>query len=118
MRSSALASAAQCAKLDGLLTRVETQDPIDRYDLLCLVQCVSELADSPIIDLFSRCLAAYEARFHPFLIERLPARMQAEYFALLRDLLQARTKRDAESLVEAKREASRILLEMSRSRPL
>ena len=112
------ASAAQCAKLDGLLTRVETQDPIDRYDLLRLVQCVSELADSPIVDLFSRCLAAYEARFHPFLIERLPAPMQAEYFALLRDLLRARTKRDAESLVEAKREASRILLEMSRSRPL
>lgn len=112
------ASAMQRAKLDALLTRVQTQDPIDRYDLLRLVQCVSELADSPIIDMFSRCLAAYEARFHPFLIERLPATLQTEYFALLRDLLKSRTDENVVPLAEAKRETSRVLLEMSRNRPL
>src|SRR5690606_2663043 len=40
----------QRARLQSLLARAERRDPIDRYDLLRLVQCVSELADSPIID--------------------------------------------------------------------
>lgn len=112
------ANGAQRARLETLLTRAGAQDPIDRYDLLELVQCVSELADSPIIDLFSRCLAAYEARFHPALIERLPARVQAEYFSLLRKLLDELDGEDALSLVEAKRASSRVLAEMSRTRPL
>jgi DNA-binding FadR family transcriptional regulator len=114
----ARASRAQHAKLDALLTKVQTQDPIDRYDLLRLVQCVSEVADSPIIDMFSRCLAAYEARFHPLLLERLPAGMQAEYFALLRDLLDRGAGDNPLRLAQAKRETSRVLLEMSRNRPM
>src|SRR5690606_7138510 len=42
------ANAAQRRRLLGLLGRVERTDPIDRYDLLRLVQYVSHLADSPI----------------------------------------------------------------------
>src|SRR5690606_13778368 len=101
------ANSAQREHLNERLDRARQQDPIDRYDLLKLVQCVSELADSPIIDLFSRCLAAYEARFHPALIERLPAGVQAEYFSLLRKLLDELDSEDAVSLVEAKRLSSR-----------
>lgn len=108
----------QRARLETLLDRVQRQDPIDRCDLLKLVQCVSELADSPIIDLFSRCLAAYEARFHPALMERLPAHVQAEYFSLLRTLLNRLDGEDALSLADAKRLSSRVLVEMSRTRPL
>ena len=112
------ASEEQRAKLAELLDGAQRQDPIDRYDLLRLVQCVSELSDSPIVDLFSRCLAAYEARFHPFLLERLPAPMQAEYFALLRNLLEDFNGNDAAHFARAKEASSRVLLEMSHSRPL
>jgi DNA-binding FadR family transcriptional regulator len=112
------ASAAQRRRLTELLARVERTDPIDRYDLLRLVQYVSHLADSPIIDLFSRCLAAYEARFHPLLAERLPRRVQAEYFELLRQLLAEVEPGEAAQLERAKRKASRVMLAMSRNRPI
>jgi DNA-binding FadR family transcriptional regulator len=112
------ASGAQRRRLKDLLVRVERTDPIDRYDLLRLVQYVSQLADSPIIDLFSRCLAAYEARFHPLLAERLPRTVQAEYFELLRHLLDAVEPGDQARLEWAKREASRVMLAMSRNRPI
>jgi DNA-binding FadR family transcriptional regulator len=111
------ANDAQREALRALLDRVQ-QDPIDRCDLLHLVQYVSEVADSPIIDLFSRCVAAYEARFHPLLIERLPARVQAEYFTLLRGLLEELEGADAKHLARAKRQSANVMLEMSRSRPL
>jgi DNA-binding FadR family transcriptional regulator len=104
--------------LETLLATAEQSDPLDRYDLLRLVQCVSLLADSPILDLFSRCLAAYEARFHPFLIERLPAEIQAEYFGLLRRLLDERRANDQAYLRMAKSSSEEIMLEMSRSRPI
>jgi DNA-binding FadR family transcriptional regulator len=106
------------ARLEELLERAQQSDPIDRYDLLRLVQCVSQLADSPIIDLFSRCLAAYEARFHPFLAERLPVQMQKEYFDLLRLLLDQTDPGDASRLDWAKQQASEVMLAMSRSRPI
>jgi DNA-binding FadR family transcriptional regulator len=93
------------------------RDPIDRYDLLRLVQLVSELANSPIIDIFSRCLAAYEARFHPFLVERLPVRLQADYFALLARLIDQATEADRVPLDEAKDRAAAVMLEMSVNRP-
>ena len=112
------ASADDRARLEELLARAKASDPIDRYDLLALVQCVSQLANSPIIDLFSRCLAAYEARFHPLLVERLPAHMQAEYFDLLRMLLDRMAPGDASQLDWAKQESSRIMLAMSRNRPI
>ena len=112
------ANAAQRRRLLELLARVERTDPIDRYDLLRLVQYVSHLADSPIIDLFSRCLAAYEARFHPFLAERLPVTVQAEYFELLRTLLDTVEPGDDAQLDWAKRQASRVMLAMSRNRPI
>lgn len=112
------ASTADRARLEELLARAKASDPIDRYDLLALVQCVSQLADSPIIDLFSRCLAAYEARFHPLLVERLPAHVQAEYFDLLRMLLDRMAPGDATQLDWAKQESSRVMMAMSRNRPI
>jgi DNA-binding FadR family transcriptional regulator len=112
------ASETQRARLKTLLEQAQRSDPIDRYDLLRLVQRVSHLSDSPIIDLFSRCLAAYEARFRPFLAESLPAHLQAEYFDLLRSLLDRRDAGYKEQLEWAKRESAGVMLEMSRSRPL
>ncbi len=54
------------------LTRLEHGDTFERYDLLGLVHCVARLADSPIIDLFSRCLGGLRGRASaPSLAERL-----------------------------------------------
>jgi DNA-binding FadR family transcriptional regulator len=104
--------------LEVLLDTAQRSDPLDRYDLLRLVQGVSLLADSPILDLFSRCLAAYEARFHPFLIDRLPRDVQAEYFGLLRRLLDERRASDEAYMRTAKDSSAQVMLEMSRSRPI
>ncbi|HEU4705253.1 MAG TPA: hypothetical protein VFS45_06070, partial [Sphingomicrobium sp.] len=62
--------------------------------------------------------AAYEARFHPLLAERLPRRVQAEYFDLLRQLLGEVGAGDQAQLERAKRKASRVMLAMSRNRPI
>jgi len=112
------ADSSQRRQLDATLKRLEACDPFDRYDLLGLVHCVSRLADSPIIDLFSRCLAAYEARFRPTLADRLPASAQANYFRLLRRLLDSPPASTPSAMAQAKAEASALMLEMSRSRPL
>jgi DNA-binding FadR family transcriptional regulator len=112
------ASAEQRALLEVALERLEGRDSFERYDLLALVHCVSRLADSPIIDLFSRCLAAYEARFHPSLPERLPASAQASYFRFFRRFLERMPVGSSEDLLGAKQESSALMLEMSRSRPL
>jgi len=112
------ASPEQRARLEELLARTQRSDQIDRTDLLALVQCVSQLAENPVIDLFSRSLAAYEARFHPFFVERLPAQMQTDYFGLLRRLLDRIEPGDPTHLALAKQEATGILLDMSRSRPI
>lgn len=112
------ANPAQRQRLEALLARAGSSDPIDRYDLLRLVQCVSELADSPIIDLLSRCLVAYEARFHPSLPERLPSRMQAEYFELLRRLLDQVAPGEGTRLEWARQQASGVMVAMSRDRPI
>jgi len=114
----ARADAVQRKALEKLLSRVEASDPIDRYDLLRLVHCVSTLADSPIIDLFSRCLAAYEARFHPSLVLRLPASVQAEYFRLVRNFLDRSPKEGERDFHAAKVESARVMIGMSRSRPI
>jgi len=111
------ADASQRQLISSALSRVESCDPFDRYDLLGLVHCVSRLADSPIIDLFSRCLAAYEARFRPTLAERLPASAQASYFRLIRRLLDRPPVGSASEMEQAKLETSALMLEMSRSRP-
>jgi DNA-binding FadR family transcriptional regulator len=112
------ADASDRQKLEAALLRVESCDPFDRYDLLGLVHCVSRVADSPIIDLFSRCLAAYEARFRRSLAERLPASAQASYFRLVRRLLDRLPVGDASELEWAKAESSGLMLEMSRRRPI
>lgn len=108
----------QRAKLEELLLRVEQSDVLERYDLLSLVHFVSRVADNPVIDLFSRCLAAYEARFHPFLAERLPVSLQASYFRLMRQLLDQAGSDACIDLARMKIEAARVMLEMSRSRPI
>lgn len=112
------ASVTQRDGLIQLVARVRSKDTIDRYDLLGLVQSVSELSDSPIIDLFSRCLAAYEARFHPSLREQLPAHMQTDYLEMLQRLLGAIAPGDRSRLPWAKRQSARIMLDMSRNRPI
>jgi hypothetical protein len=105
-------------QLEAALLRVESCDPFDRYDLLGLVHCVSRLADSPIIDMFSRCLAAYEARFRPSLADRLPGSAQANYFRLVRRLLDRLPVGDASDLRWARAESSAHMLEMSYRRPI
>jgi DNA-binding FadR family transcriptional regulator len=105
-------------QLEAALSRVESCDPFDRYDLLGLVHCVSRLADSPIIDLFSRCLAAYEARFRPSLAGLLPGRSQAHYFQLVRRLLDRLPTGDSRNIESAKAESYTLMLEMSQHRPI
>jgi DNA-binding FadR family transcriptional regulator len=112
------ASAEQRAQLDAALARLEACESFDRCDLLSLVHLVSRLADSPIIDLFSRCLAAYEARFRESLAGRLPAAAQASYFRLVRRLLDGMPSGDATALDRAKRESVACMMEMSRQRPI
>lgn len=113
------ADADQRRQLEAALARVESRDSFERYDLLGLVHCVSRVAGSPIIDLFSRCLAAYEARFRPSLVELLPASAQASYFQLIRRLLDRMPiGSEARALVWAKQESAALMLEMSRSRPI
>jgi DNA-binding FadR family transcriptional regulator len=112
------ADASDRKELEAALLRVESCDPFDRYDLLGLVQCVSRVADSPIIDLFSRCLAAYEARFRPSLSECLPASAQGSYFQLVRRLLDRMPVGDVSELGWAKAESSALMLEMSVRRPI
>ena len=112
------ASVAQRAGLVQLLDRMRSSDTIDRFDLLRLVQRVSQLSNSPIIDLFSRCLAAYEARFHPSLREHLPAHIQTDYLELLDRLLSGVEPGDESRLGWAKQQSDQIMLEMSRKRPI
>jgi hypothetical protein len=113
------ADADQRRQLEAALARVESRDTFERYDLLGLVHCISRLANSPIIDLFSRCVAAYEARFLPSLVELLPASAQTSYFQLIRRLLdRIPTGGDPDALAWAKRESAALMLEMSRSRPI
>ena len=106
------------ARVEAALARVESRDPFDRYDLLSLVQCVSRAANSPIIDLFSRCLVAYEARFRQSLALTLPASAQESYFRLIRRLLDRVPVGDASALEWAKAESSALMLEMSLRRPI
>lgn len=108
----------QRASLAHLVKRVRSSDPIDRYDLLRLVQRVSQLSESPIIDLFSRCLAAYEARFHPSLREQLPVNIQTDYLDLLEHLLDTVEPGDAAWLEWAKAQSAPVMQEMSCTRPI
>ena len=83
-----------------------------------LVHLVSRLADSPVIDLFSRCLAAYEARFSESLAGRLPAAAQASYFRLVRRLLDHQQPWDEAALSRAKQESVECMMQMSLQRPI
>ncbi|MEO8308019.1 MAG: GntR family transcriptional regulator [Pseudomonadota bacterium] len=112
------ASAEQRRQLESALLRLGDGDSIDRCDLLGLVHLVSRLADSPVIDLFSRCLAAYEARFRASLAERLPAAAQASYFQLVRRLLDRMPQGDISALAWARQESASCMLEMSVQRPI
>ena len=104
--------------LEKLLARLEGSETFERYDLLKLVQRISQLAESPIIDFFSRCIAAYEARFHPSLAERLPGSVQASYFRLVRQLLNSICDERDYDLAWAKARSGQVMLEMSRNRPI
>jgi DNA-binding FadR family transcriptional regulator len=112
------ADAEQRRQLECLLAPFEHGDTFERYDLLGLVHCVARLADSPIIDLFSRCLAAYEARFRASLAERLATAAHASYFHLVRRLLDRMPLGDASALAWARQESATCMLEMSVQRPI
>jgi DNA-binding FadR family transcriptional regulator len=112
------ANPAQRQQLEGWLARLEDGDTFERYDLLGLVHCVARLADSPVIDLFSRCLAAYEARFRASLAERLDTAAHASYFRLVRRLLDQMPQDDAGALNWARQESATCMLEMSVQRPI
>lgn len=112
------ATAEQRQQLELALSRLQGCESFDRCDLLGLVHLVSRLADSPIIDLFSRCLAAYEARFRESLAERLPAAAHAGYFQLVRKLLDRLPADDVGALAWAKQESAACMLEMSFLRPI
>ncbi|HXC60180.1 MAG TPA: GntR family transcriptional regulator [Steroidobacteraceae bacterium] len=112
------ATLEQRQQLELSLSRLEGSDSFDRYELLGLVHLVSRLADSPVIDLFSRCLAAYEARFRSSLPERLPTAAHASYFRLMRRLLVRVSQEDAAALDWAKQESAACMLEMSLQRPI
>ena len=112
------ASPEQREQLDAALSRLECCESFDRCDLLSLVHLVSRLADSPIIDLFSRCLAAYEARFRESLAERLPTAAQASYFQLVRRLLDRTRSAEGYVLEAARRESVDCMMEMSLQRPI
>lgn len=114
----ARASLEQRQQLDAALARLEGCESFDRCDLLALVHLVSRLADSPVIDLFSRCLAAYEARFRDTLAARLPAATQAGYFRLVRRLLDRLAPGETAALPWARRESVACMMEMSRQRPI
>ena len=108
----------QRRQLEIALSRLEGCESFDRCDLLSLVHMVSRLADSPIIDLFSRCLAAYEARFRASLAERLPAAAQASYFRLVRRLLDRVRTDDATFMAWAKQQSAECMIQMSLQRPI
>ena len=112
------ASASQRQVLENALAPLELRESFERYDLLALVHNISRLASSPIIDLFSRCLAAYEARFHPLLAERLPVSTQASYFRLIRKFLDTMPVGSLTGLQQAKQESCALMLDMSRTRPI
>jgi len=114
----ARASAAERERLRAALATLTRCDSIERFELLRLVQSVSRLADSPIIDLFSRAFAAYEARFRAPLAERLSASAHASYFDLLQRLLERTGAGSEAELDAAKRESAALLYEMSLSRPI
>lgn len=108
----------QRARLAAAIARLQRESSIERCDLLSLVQTVSRLADSPIIDLFSRCFAAYEARFRTSLAARLPASAHTSYFQLLRRLLERIPAAPVSAPEWAKQESAALLLQMSLGRPI
>jgi DNA-binding FadR family transcriptional regulator len=112
------ATARERRDLAARVAKAKRTDPMERLDLLSLVQRVSQLADSPLIDLFSRCLAAYEARFHPALAERLPVRIQADYFALLQLLLDRAEEDGLADIDWAKAQSAEVMLAMAADRPI
>jgi DNA-binding FadR family transcriptional regulator len=108
----------QRRQLEASLCRLEDCESFDRCDLLALVHLVSRLANSPVIDLFSRCLAAYEARFRESLAERLPSATQASYFKLVRRLIDRLPAGGCPDLERAKSESATCMIELSRQRPI
>jgi DNA-binding FadR family transcriptional regulator len=112
------ATEEQRTQLEAALSRLEGCESFDRCDLLALVHLVSRLADSPVIDLFSRCLAAYEARFSESLASRLPACAQASYFRLVRRLLDRKRPWDTAALRWAKEQSVACMMQMSVQRPI
>lgn len=112
------ATAEQRIQLEGALSRLEGCESFDRCDLLALVHLVSRLADSPVIDLFSRCLTAYEARFRESLASRLPTSAHASYFRLVRRLLDRRQPWSDAARDWARHESVQCLMQMSLQRPI
>jgi len=111
----ARADDAQRRRLIDVLERVETCDPVDRADYLELVRCVAELSDVPMVDIFCRCLVAYEARFRKDLPATFHRGAQNPYLTHLHRLLAAGPL-TGEALHQAKTETAAVMLDISRCR--
>ena len=111
----ARADDAQRRRLVEVLRRVETCDPVDRGDYLELVRCVAELSDVPMVDIFCRCLVAYEARFRKDLPATFRRGAQNPYLTNLHRLLAAGPL-TGEVLRQAKAETAAMMLDISRCR--
>lgn len=102
----------QRRRLEAVLTAVEAFDPIDRSDVLEMVRCVAELADVPLVDVFCRCLVAYEARFRKHFPESFSQASQRPYIDHLRQLLKVRAW-TSDSMRRAKAETADLMLAYS-----
>lgn len=110
------AGADQRRRLARLLRRIETRDPVARADHLDLVRCVAELSDVPMVDVFCRCLVAYEARFRRNLPETFSPGARHPYIDHVRRLLSA-APLDGDALRQAKAETAEMMLDLSRCSP-
>ncbi len=100
-------------RLEAVLAAVEACDPVDRSDVLEMVRCVAELADVPLVDVFCRCLVAYEARFREHFRESFSQAGQRQYVDHLRRLLKVRNW-TPDSVRLAKAETVALMLAYSR----
>jgi hypothetical protein len=96
-----------------VLGRIDGLDPVGRADYLELVQCVAELSDVPMVDIFCRCLVAYEARFRKDLPDTFRPGAQRPYIQQLRRLLAAGPLA-GDALLRAKGETAAMMLGISR----
>ncbi len=103
------AGPAQRRRLERLLKKALAARSLHRSDWLNLVRCVSELAGEHVLDIFCRCLVAYEARFRKDLPDTFDADCQRPYLDNLSRLLAVECW-TAEALSAARAETAALML--------